>query len=656
MITALLIANRGEIACRIARTARDMGVRTIAVYSEADAGAPHVLACDQAILIGPAPVADSYLNSERIIEAALKSGADAVHPGYGFLSENAAFAAAIAEAGLTFVGPPVNAIDVMGDKARAKRAMIAAGVPCVPGYQGEDQSDDRLVKEAETLGFPLMVKAAAGGGGRGMRLVERANDLADALTRARAEAQSAFGAGDLILERAIRRPRHVELQVFADAHGGVIHLGERDCSVQRRHQKVLEEAPCPMMTANLRAEMGAAAVAAARAVDYRGAGTVEFLLDDQGFYFLEMNTRLQVEHPVTELVTGVDLVEWQLRIADGSPLPMSQDELRLDGHAMEARLYAEDPAAGFLPLAGPVRLWRPAPGARTDAGIATGGEISAHYDPMAAKIIAYGPDRETARRRLVRALEETAFLGAGSNREFLIDAVQRPAFVNGEATTAFIEEEYGEAFEARRPSEPEIAFAAALLMELSRKKSAAMAISVAPELMGWRSAGGPDRRVDLLIDEVIWPVEFTDGLNRVAKIGENDFAITDLHVEAPEARAKIAGRKIRGLFVFDEANGLEIALEQITLKVRERPLGAEAVGTKAAGRLTAPMHGQLLELRIAEGDIVAAGQVVAVLEAMKMQHEITAPGDGRVTAIATETGAQIAAGDVIAEIETEEAA
>ena len=656
MITALLIANRGEIACRIARTARDMGVRTIAVYSEADAGAPHVLACDQAILIGPAPVADSYLNSERIIEAALKSGADAVHPGYGFLSENAAFAAAIAEAGLTFVGPPVNAIDVMGDKARAKRAMIAAGVPCVPGYQGEDQSDDRLVKEAETLGFPLMVKAAAGGGGRGMRLVERANDLADALTRARAEAQSAVGAGDLILERAIRKPRHVELQVFADAHGNVIHLGERDCSVQRRHQKVLEEAPCPMMTANLRAEMGAAAVAAARAVDYRGAGTVEFLLDDQGFYFLEMNTRLQVEHPVTELVTGVDLVEWQLRIADGSPLPMSQDELRLDGHAMEARLYAEDPAARIPPLAGPVRLWRPAPGARTDAGIATGGEISAHYDPMAAKIIAYGPDRETARRRLVRALEETAFLGAGSNREFLIDAVQRPAFVNGEATTAFIEEEYGEAFEARRPSEPEISFAAALLIELSRRKSAAMAISVAPELMGWRSAGGPDRRVDLLIDEVIWPVEFTDGLNRVAKIGENDFAITDLHVEAPEARAKIAGRKIRGLFVFDEANGLEIALEQITLKVRERPLGAEAVGTKAAGRLTAPMHGQLLELRIAEGDIVAAGQVVAVLEAMKMQHEITAPGDGRVTAIATETGAQIAAGDVIAEIETEEAA
>ncbi len=361
--SSILIANRGEIACRVIRSARTLGLRTIAVYSEADRGAPHVALADEAVLIGAGPVGESYLRPEKIIEAARLSGAEAIHPGYGFLSENAGFAQAVAAAGLVFIGPPVEAIRVMGDKAGAKRAMIAAGVPCVPGYEGLDQSDATFIAEADRIGFPVMVKASAGGGGRGMRLVEEPAELADALTRARAEALSAFGSGDLILEKAVRRPRHVEIQVFADAHGHVIHLGERDCSVQRRHQKVVEEAPSPVVSPELRARMGKAAVEAARAVDYRGAGTVEFLLDECGeFYFLEMNTRLQVEHPVTEMVTGLDLVAMQIAVAQGEPLPLTQDDLRLDGHAIEVRLYAEDPAAGFLPVTGDIALWEPASG------------------------------------------------------------------------------------------------------------------------------------------------------------------------------------------------------------------------------------------------------------------------------------------------------
>ncbi|MCG8443265.1 MAG: ATP-grasp domain-containing protein, partial [Caulobacterales bacterium] len=437
----LLIANRGEIACRVMRTARAMGLRTVAVYSDADAAAPHVQLADAAVNIGPPPAGESYLRADTIIDAAKRAGAGAIHTGYGFLSENAAFAQAVEEAGLIFIGPPVGAIEVMGDKARAKRAMIAAGVPCAPGYQGEDQSDETLLREAKAIGFPLMVKAAAGGGGRGMRLVHAEAALADAIGLARSEAENAFGSGALIIEKAIIQPRHVELQVFADAHGTVLHLGERDCSVQRRHQKVVEEAPCPVMTPALRAAMGEAAVDAARAVDYRGAGTVEFLLDREcGFHFLEMNTRLQVEHPVTEAVTGLDLVALQIAVARGEPLGLSQDDVALAGHAIEVRLYAEDPDADFLPSTGPILLWRPPSGAgvRVDAGVETGGEISPFYDPMVAKIIASGPTREDARKRLVRALEGAALFGPKTNRDFLLDALRQDAFVKGEATTAFI--------------------------------------------------------------------------------------------------------------------------------------------------------------------------------------------------------------------------
>ncbi|MDP6876477.1 MAG: biotin carboxylase N-terminal domain-containing protein, partial [Alphaproteobacteria bacterium] len=388
--TKVLIANRGEIACRIMRTAHTMGYRTVAVYSEADGDAPHVGMADQAVCIGPAPVAESYLNVPAILDAAARTGADAVHPGYGFLAENGDFARACTDAGLTFIGPSAEAIDLMGNKRLSKLRMMEAEVPCVPGYSGAEQDDGVLVAEGETIGFPLMVKAASGGGGRGMRLVESADDLPGAISGARSEAENAFGSGELILEKAVIEPRHVEIQVFADGHGNCVHLGERDCSIQRRHQKVVEEAPSPAVDGDLRAAMGAAAVAAARAIDYRGAGTVEFLLGaDGGFYFLEMNTRLQVEHPVTEMITGLDLVAWQLDVAAGEALPLTQDEIKFAGHAIEVRLYAEDPYADFLPQTGTVVAWRPSAQVRVDTGIVEGQEISPFYDPMVAKVIAH---------------------------------------------------------------------------------------------------------------------------------------------------------------------------------------------------------------------------------------------------------------------------
>ena len=441
----ILIANRGEIACRVIRAARDRGLQSVAVYSDADAGALHTRLADMAVPIGPAPVGQSYLSVEKILAAARASGADAVHPGYGFLSENADFARACREAGLVFIGPTPEAIAAMGNKAAAKRRMLDAGVPCVPGYQGDDQDDATFAREAERIGYPVMVKAAAGGGGRGMRLVAQPGELGQSLASARSEAAKAFGSDELILEKAIVGPRHVEIQVLADRHGTVVHAGERDCSVQRRHQKVLEEVPCPVMTKALRAAMGSAAVEAARAISYESAGTVEFLLDGRGeFYFLEMNTRIQVEHPVTELVTGLDLVGLQIDIAQGKPLPFTQSDVRLTGHAIEARLYAEDPAAGFLPQTGKILRWTlpSGSGIRVDHGLADGSEISPYYDPMIAKLIAYGDTRDEARQRLIRALDDTVIFGVPTNRAFLRAMLAHPAFAAGEATTAFIEDHF----------------------------------------------------------------------------------------------------------------------------------------------------------------------------------------------------------------------
>src|SRR5215813_2235847 len=502
----ILVANRGEIAWRVMRTAKAMGYRTVAIYSEADREAPHVEFADEAVCIGAPPVGESYLNIANILKAAHTSGADAIHPGYGFLSENAEFAAACEKAGLVFIGPPPAAIAAMGNKAAAKRRMIEAGVPCVPGYQGADQSDTALEKEARKIGLPVMVKAAAGGGGRGIRLVERESDLPEAIRTARAEAESAFGSGELILEKAVVDARHVEIQVFADAHGNVIHLGERDCSVQRRHQKVVEEAPSPAVDADLRRQMGSAAVAAARAIGYRGAGTVEFLLASDGaFYFLEMNTCLQVEHPVTEMITGQDLVAWQLKVAAGEKLPLSQDQVSFSGHAMEARLYAEDAYAGFLPQTGRVDVWRPATGAgvRIDHGMKEGLAISPYYDPMIAKVIAHGATREEARTRLVRALRETVVLGPTTNRHFLIRLLEHPQFAAGQATTAFLAKH---AFPAPAVSDRHWQLAASLLWRQSAERYPA-------SLRGWRNsnpeptpiklaAGETERTIRLAPDDV----------------------------------------------------------------------------------------------------------------------------------------------------------
>ena len=486
-IQTVLVANRGEIAVRVMRTAKAMGLKTVAVYSDADANALHARSADMAVSLGGNTAAESYLNGDAILEAARTTGADAIHPGYGFLSENTGFAAACAEAGIIFIGPPAAAVEIMGDKALAKRAMLEAQVPCIPGYQGEDQSDDTLIREAEAMGMPVMIKAAAGGGGRGMRRVADPEQLLKSIALARSEAEGAFGNGDLILERAIEGARHVEVQVFADTHGNVIHLGERDCSLQRRHQKVVEESPCPVMTPELREAMGTAAAEAARAVSYVGAGTVEFLLDaSEEFYFLEMNTRLQVEHPVTECVTGFDLVQWQIRVAQGEPLPATQDDIDLFGHAIEVRLCAEDPAAAFLPSAGPVSLFSLPieEGVRVDSGIETGDAISPFYDSMVAKVIAWGETRETARLKLRSALQATALAGVTHNRAFLLELLDQPIFIEGGATTDYIDQHYPEGYSPAQPGTASLAACIVLQQILAAEQHFAIALSVNEELRG----------------------------------------------------------------------------------------------------------------------------------------------------------------------------
>jgi geranyl-CoA carboxylase alpha subunit len=602
----ILVANRGEIAWRVMRTARAMGYRTVAVYSDADKDAPHVSFADEAVRIGPPPVGESYLSIDRILEAAHKSGADAVHPGYGFLSENEAFAAACGKAGLVFIGPPPSAIAAMGNKAAAKRRMIDAGVPCVPGYQGADQSDAGLEKEARKIGLPVMVKAAAGGGGRGMRLVERGSDLAEAIHTARAEAESAFGSGELILEKAVVDARHVEIQVFADNHGNVIHLGERDCSVQRRHQKVIEEAPSPAVDSDLRNRMGAAAVAAARTIGYRGAGTVEFLLGSDGaFYFLEMNTRLQVEHPVTEAITGLDLVEWQLRVARGERLPLSQKQVRFSGHAIEVRLYAEDAYAGFLPQTGRIDVWRPAAGAgvRVDHGIKEGLAISPFYDPMIAKLIAHGATREEARARLVQALRDTVVLGPTTNRHFLIRLLEHPEFAAGKATTAFIGKH---AFPSPAVSDYHWLLAASLLWRQSAERYPA-------NLRGWRNSNSEPTPIKLAVGQTERTIPLTP---------------EDVSCEMPP-------------FCID-GNDVIVDLGAHTVRFQDRTYLAPASAAEGSdGKLRAPMDGRIVAINVAAGDKVTRGQTLVVLEAMKIQHQLKAALDAEVESVAVREGQQV---------------
>ncbi|MCC0006237.1 MAG: acetyl/propionyl/methylcrotonyl-CoA carboxylase subunit alpha [Methylobacteriaceae bacterium] len=652
----ILIANRGEIACRVMRTARDMGYRTVAVYSDADADALHVREADEAVRIGPPPVSDSYLNVQAILDAAKRVGADAVHPGYGFLSENDGFASACQDAGLVFIGPTPEAIRAMGNKAAAKRLMIEAGVPCVPGYQGADQSDAALAAEAQRIGCPIMVKAAAGGGGRGMRLVTRLEDFADAVSTARSEAQNAFGSGELILEKAVVDARHVEVQVFGDAHGHVIHLGERDCSAQRRHQKVIEEAPSPAVSPALREKMGAAAVAAAKAISYRGAGTVEFLLGADGeFYFLEMNTRLQVEHPVTEEITGLDLVEWQLRVAAGEPLPLKQEDVRLDGHAIEVRLYAESPEKNFLPQSGTVFRWMPASGkgVRVDHGIRSGQEISPFYDPMIAKVIAHGRTREEARRRLVRALEETVLFGLPNNKAFLVALLGHRVFATGETTTGFIPTHFAvdsAAMAEKTPSTRLLALAAALLYERSARQ-------LAPLVSSWDSSGVFSKPLKLATGEKETPVSLSARgvASYSVSVGGETIDLDLVSRDADRVRFAIGGAQSSAAYAFDGATlHVESGGEQLTTRETSHEIKS-AADRDGGARLLAPMNGRIVSVLAQAGETVKKGQRIVVLEAMKMQHEIVAGRDGVLEAVSVKEGDQVATRHVLATLAAEDA-
>ena len=663
---SILIANRGEIACRVIRTAKQLGYRTIAVYSEADAGAPHMQLADAAVCIGPGPVGESYLLADNILAAAASSGAEAIHPGYGFLSENAAFAEAVESAGLVFIGPTREAIDVMGNKAESKRRMIDAGVPCVPGYEGLDQSDKTLLAEGNKIDLPLMVKAAAGGGGRGMRLVHDYKELANAIKLARAEAESAFGSGELILEKAIIQPRHVEIQVFADTQGNTIHLGERDCSVQRRHQKVVEEAPCPIMTPELREQMGQSAIDAAKSVNYRGAGTVEFLLDSSGaFYFLEMNTRLQVEHPVTELITGLDLVELQINVAQGQPLGLTQEDIKLQGAAIEVRLYTEDPSQDFLPASGPVDLWQPASGVgvRIDGGISTGQAISPFYDPMVAKVIGYGPDRETARLRLIDALKETVLFGTANNKDFLIQCLEKQRFIDGAATTAFIAEEFSETdLAVAQPSVEDAAAAAVIDLNLEYQRHFARSTLSSHKLKNWTMASGLVSRKQYQFAESLYDLSISPLANSPDTYlvscaqSQQQVEIQLLTLEGQSASLLVNDSTQLATFKLRRQGQLYCSIAGRSAMFKDQIIldGAvdEAVG---GGRVVAPMHGLLLEVLVKPGDQVLKGQNLAVLEAMKMHYEIIAEVDGTVEEVTAVAGDQVAADDVLIEIQQEEA-
>ena len=656
----ILIANRGEIACRVMRTAKELGYRTVAVYSEADAGARHVHVADEAVCIGPAQVNQSYLVIDAIIAAAKKTGADAIHPGYGFLSENADFARACEAAGIVFIGPTVEAIHLMGSKRLSKIAMLAAGVPCIPGYEGAAQDEDTLIREAGRIGYPLMIKASAGGGGRGMRLVHEASELAEQIRTARSEAQNAFGSGELILERAVIKPRHVEIQVFGDQLGNIVYLGERDCSVQRRHQKVVEEAPCPVMTPTLRQAMGEAAVKAAASVNYVGAGTVEFLLDQSGeFFFLEMNTRLQVEHPVTELITGQDLVAWQIRAAAGQPLPLQQDEIRLTGHAMEVRLYAEDVAHNFLPQTGQVLRWEPEllDGVRIDHGLVEGQEISPFYDPMLAKIIAYGATRDDARRKLVRAVEECVLLGVNGNQRFLANLLANPEFASGNATTAFIAEHFNAdpSLTAQAPAASELAIAAALLYQQSANARAHQR-----ELAGWRSAGSAPWQFTLKHGEQKHRVNLEVQVagsqpSLLATVGDTQVSLTLLASDGRWLTLELDGIRRRiayqqqgeQLWLYGHYGNLEL------LDVTHEPAGGQ--NAASSGAVKAPMDGAIVDVLVSEGERVSKGQLLVVLEAMKMEHPMKAGVDGTVRRIGISKGDQVKNRQLLVEIEADPA-
>ncbi len=641
MFKRILIANRGEIACRVIRTAQRMGIETVAIYSHADADAPHVHAATLAEPVGPAPVSESYLNTDAIRKAIEASGADAVHPGYGFLSENAEFAEML---GKRFIGPSATSIRAMGLKDAAKARMEAAGVPVVPGYHGDDQSPERLAKEAGKIGYPVLIKARAGGGGKGMRKVDRAEGFADALASCQREASASFGDPSCLVEKWITTPRHIEVQVFGDTHGNVVHLFERDCSLQRRHQKVIEEAPAPGMSDEMRSAMCEAAVTAAKAINYVGAGTIEFIVDatdglrPDRFYFMEMNTRLQVEHPVTEAITGLDLVEWQIRVAAGEPLPLSQDQITCTGWAMEARVYAEDPFNGFLPSTGTLHRLVLDDSVRVDSGVREGDEISPYYDPMIAKLIAHGDTREDARRKLVRALKNSRVAGVVTNLPFLARLAEHEGFVDGQMDTGLIATHEATLCKRAERGSPEIVAALIALGLLNTDPGT-----------GWTLWGPLMHRSTLLHDGELRTVQ-------VQPLGSGAFLVDHEPIQI---------NRIDGdLVVLSDAHGRSTPYRfarhgsDITIWVHGMPylfhipdpLDARSDMLKGDAIL-APMPGQVLKLSVAAGDQVSAGQPLAVLEAMKMEHALNAPRDGVISEVLVATGAQVSAGDLLIALE-----
>ena len=651
----VLIANRGEIALRVIRGARDAGYRTVAVYSTADAGSRHVTEADQAVCIGQPLPAQSYLNIAALIAAAARTGADAVHPGYGFLAENAGFAQACRDAGLVFIGPSPQAIAAMGNKAGAKRLMLEAGVPCVPGYQGEDQGESRLAAEAERIGYPVMIKAVAGGGGRGMRLVRAPQEFTALLRSAQSEAKSAFGDASVILERAISEPRHIEIQVFADRHGHAIHLGERDCSVQRRHQKLIEEAPSPAVGPQLRQRMGDAAVAAVKAIAYEGAGTLEFLLDAQGqYYFMEMNTRLQVEHPVTEAITGLDLVALQLQVAAGEPLALRQDEVRFQGHAIEVRLCAEDADNGFMPQSGTLALWQlpQAPRRlRVDHGLRSGAEIAPYYDSMIAKVIAHAATRDAARRQLISGLEDLVALGVKTNQVFLARCLAHPVFAEGGATTAFIGEHREALLAADSVAEQRAgAIAAVLLLESSAgaQRGAGRRLSHSLPIAQRFEVNGHAHDASLTAS----PSELGGHRYRV-RITGREHEVQLLQWDAHQVRLSCDGIMEAASFV-REGSQLWLSYRGQPYQVRDTTRAASARSQAppgSDGKLRATMNGRVVALLVSVGQRVEAGQPMLTLEAMKMEHIHAAPRAGVVKALHVTIGDQVPASRVVAEID-----
>ncbi|WP_428658450.1 acetyl/propionyl/methylcrotonyl-CoA carboxylase subunit alpha [Reyranella sp.] len=670
MFAKILIANRGEIACRVIKTARRLGIKTVAVFSDADRGARHVAMADEAVHIGGSQARDSYLVVDKILDAARRTGAQAIHPGYGFLSENAGFAEACAQAGIVFIGPPPAAIRAMGSKSEAKKIMEKAAVPLVPGYHGDDQSPELLAKEAECIGFPVLIKASAGGGGKGMRVVEAAAKFADALAGAKREAKASFADDHVLVEKYLTRPRHIEIQVFADTHGNCLYLFERDCSIQRRHQKVIEEAPAPNMDPARRRQMGEAAVAAAKAIGYVGAGTVEFIANQDGsFYFMEMNTRLQVEHPVTEMITGQDLVEWQLVVAAGGRMPLTQDALRIDGHAVEVRLYAEDPARNFLPSTGTlVHLRLPQENAhvRVDTGVREGDTVTPFYDPMIAKVIVHDRDRTSALRRMAALMDETEVVGVTTNAQLLKALCSHPAFVGGEVDTGFIERYRGDLF-AKLAEADDRAFAVATLARLVEWREAAPPPTASGDPWSPWSAQTGFRFLEEGHDEVRWK----DGEREVAVIARRHrdggiaLQLPGGTLEAWVQRAEEGRLAIRlGDDTFTAAvvrrtandGGIDYTLFADGRSRRLRlvdPLDVTQYEALAADEtaVRSPLPGKIIDLRVKAGDTVSKGQPLLVLEAMKMEHTLAAPADGTVKSVRYAVGEQVPEGAELVEFE-----